>query len=168
MFSSFQMGFRLPHAAEVCAALARISAFYPCSLIMAPKVFVNCCKFFPSHCYSCCYWLSTICHQLSLLSSNFHAISWGCLIQVGYQSSKFFFIPCQATNIISKPKAADSVSSNADCDRVFAESINHDALQEDVKKCWRQETSLMDSDCCVKPITNSAMDEYSTGGFTVD
>ena len=75
---SIQTGFSLVNAAVVCAVLESISGLEPSSVITEPRYLkLVTLKPLSIHFYLCVDATGVVCHQLSLLSTDLHAVGCG-------------------------------------------------------------------------------------------
>ena len=82
---SFQTGFNLVNAADVCAILESISSLEPLSLIPEPRYLklVSASSFCPFYFDLCVDATGVVCHQLGLLGTDPNAVGCGGLLGVG-------------------------------------------------------------------------------------
>ena len=80
---SIQIGFSLVNAAVACAILQSNSGLEPSSVITEPRYFeaCGCLKLLSIHFDFCVDATGVVCHQLSLLSTDLHAVGCGGFVE---------------------------------------------------------------------------------------
>ena len=80
---SIQTGFSLVNAAVACAILESISGLEPSSVITEPRYLklVDCVKLLSIHFDLCVDATGVVCHQLSLLGTDLHALGCGGFVK---------------------------------------------------------------------------------------
>ena len=79
---SIQIGFNLVNAAVACAILQSNSGLEPSSVITEPRYLkLDCLKLLSIHFDLCVDATGVVCHQLSLLSTDLHAVGCGGFVE---------------------------------------------------------------------------------------